>query len=765
MTQEDSPLELTYIPLKALIPSSGLSVRAKNVIFDNITDTKELIETSLSKLLSFKNCGRKTARQIFLFIKALKIPHMPNQQRLQAQDFHNIPTEQTFEWEIKQKLTEPPNEKSLNLLPLFSWKTYPFIFEKDLHPGFKAEAALSGFDISVRAKKILKKMKISRIGQVLLTPVPTFLAEKNFGRKSLRELRSVIRETIFSENHVNMKRTDFSSYQAMIGSVLTNSHIASKNQRVLALRLLPEGRKQTTLQEIGDEFSLSRERIRQILKKGFRQIQHPKRRAMLEEFWEAIREIMVQGGGMIELEELADNLQEIFRWKEPVNPTALKSLMLNVSTKDLIIDKTKGLVKLDGCECLTCPVPFEAVSAIFADPDNSQEMNIWVLGKKILEECRIKCTTRFTTTQHFHKPFLKKQIRKAKDICTLVNDLVVPRIQWELQYGSDLGKVVFHVLKEHALPLHFSEIADAVRMISERYKEISDSYVHNILGERNEVQLTGRGTYGLSSWGLDDYRPASRAIEEMLVQDGIPIERSDILGRLMGKYTESNIRAALEYPKFQRVYMGYYDLQVRWASQTSNDYIQMLPKPLSSFLQYVISPEDGSSPKLVVVLVLVRHTDSISFEIMKARVLNFYLIRKKRGLIIEKEPISEKIEAALRSDQEGNDVFAIEVCDLIQAGFLRKKNGEQCELSKEVAVCLEHKQTKTIAIMAIIKGIEAYYTRGDIPYSQNLPDIDSGTMGTTAMIKEPFPDGCADSEATVGQSIRIKTKTTGRIAL
>jgi hypothetical protein len=757
--------KVTQVPIEELISQSGLSERSTHVIQDNVFDTTALFELTEQQLFNYKNCGRDTVREILDFVNRLKSSLQFYEQIVTPNDLACLPNVINFQVEIRQRFSKPPTEDCLSLLPLFSQKPYSFILEKDLHQKYKTELSIANLDISVRTGKVLKQMKISRIGQVLLTPVPTFLAEKNFGRKSLHELRGIIRQTVLAGKNDNTKKTDFSSFKAMVESVLANCKMPSRNQRVLALRILPEGRKQTTLQEIGVEFSLTRERIRQILKKGFRQLQHPRRRAMLEEFWEAIREIMAQGGGLIELEELAENLQEIFGWKDPINSIALKSLMLEVSPRDLIINKTKGLVKLDSCECLTCPVPSEVVSAVFSDPDNSQEINIWVLGKKILEECQIKCTIRVISAQHFHKPFLRKQIRKAKDICVLENDLVFPINQWTLRYGSDLGKVVLHVLKEHTLPLHFTEIADTVRKISERYKDISDTYVHNILIEMDEIQLAGRGTYGLSSWGLDNYRPASKAIEEMLVQNGIPIERSDILVRLMEEYTEGNIRAALEYPKFQRVYMGYYDLQVRWASQTFHDYIQMLPKPLSSFLQYVIPSEDVSSPKLVFALVLVKHADSISFEIMKARFLNFYLIRKKRGLIVEKKPILEKIEAALLSDEEASDVFAIEVCDFIQAGFLMEKNGEQFELSKEVSVCLEHKQTKTIATMAIIKQIEVYYTRGDMPYSQNLLDIDAGTMGTTAMIKEPLPVDCADSEAAVGKSISIKTKTKGRIAL
>jgi RNA polymerase primary sigma factor len=57
-----------------------------------------------------------------------------------------------------------------------------------------------------------------------------------------------------------------------------------REQRVLKLRFGLEDGKQRTLEEVGKEFQVTRERIRQIEAKALRKLRHPTRSKKLRDF-------------------------------------------------------------------------------------------------------------------------------------------------------------------------------------------------------------------------------------------------------------------------------------------------------------------------------------------------------------------------------------------------------------------------------------------------------------------------------------------------
>ncbi len=64
------------------------------------------------------------------------------------------------------------------------------------------------------------------------------------------------------------------------------SNLSAREQRVLRLRFGLEDGHQRTLQEIGAEFNVTRERIRQIEAKAIRKMRHPSRSRKLRDYLE-----------------------------------------------------------------------------------------------------------------------------------------------------------------------------------------------------------------------------------------------------------------------------------------------------------------------------------------------------------------------------------------------------------------------------------------------------------------------------------------------
>jgi RNA polymerase primary sigma factor len=91
----------------------------------------------------------------------------------------------------------------------------------------------------------------------------------------------------FIEDRKIMSPVDTASHESLkdqIGSVLDT--LTPREQRILRLRFgLDDGRSRT-LQEVGKEFKVTRERIRQIEAKALRKLRHPTRSRRLKDYLE-----------------------------------------------------------------------------------------------------------------------------------------------------------------------------------------------------------------------------------------------------------------------------------------------------------------------------------------------------------------------------------------------------------------------------------------------------------------------------------------------
>ena len=63
------------------------------------------------------------------------------------------------------------------------------------------------------------------------------------------------------------------------------STLTPREAKVLKLRFGLEDGKARTLEEVGKEFGVTRERIRQIEAKAIRKLRHPNRQKKLDDFW------------------------------------------------------------------------------------------------------------------------------------------------------------------------------------------------------------------------------------------------------------------------------------------------------------------------------------------------------------------------------------------------------------------------------------------------------------------------------------------------
>jgi len=129
-----------------------------------------------------------------------------------------------------------------------------------------------GFDMEITSDKVREIIKVSQEPVSLETPI---------GEEEDSHLGD------FIEDHGTLAPADAASHQLLkeqVADVL--SSLTPREQKVLVLRFGLEDGRSRTLEEVGREFSVTRERIRQIEAKALRKLRHPSRSKKLKDYLE-----------------------------------------------------------------------------------------------------------------------------------------------------------------------------------------------------------------------------------------------------------------------------------------------------------------------------------------------------------------------------------------------------------------------------------------------------------------------------------------------
>jgi RNA polymerase primary sigma factor len=129
-----------------------------------------------------------------------------------------------------------------------------------------------GSDMEITSDKVREIIKVSQEPVSLETPI---------GEEEDSHLGD------FIEDHSTLAPADAASHQLLkeqVSDVL--SSLTPREQKVLVLRFGLEDGRSRTLEEVGREFNVTRERIRQIEAKALRKLRHPSRSKKLKDYLE-----------------------------------------------------------------------------------------------------------------------------------------------------------------------------------------------------------------------------------------------------------------------------------------------------------------------------------------------------------------------------------------------------------------------------------------------------------------------------------------------
>lgn len=118
----------------------------------------------------------------------------------------------------------------------------------------------------------------------------------------------------------------------------------------------------------------------------------------------------------------------------------------------------------------------------------------------------------------------------SKQIATLNNRWGL--IKWPMVNPKNIRDKIYVILHDHEKPMHFNEIAKAIKDSSFRRKDVTTQAIHNELIKDKRFVLIGRGIYALKEWGYDKGTVAD-VIVKVLKKAGEPLHRDEIVKRVL----------------------------------------------------------------------------------------------------------------------------------------------------------------------------------------------------------------------------------------
>lgn len=134
--------------------------------------------------------------------------------------------------------------------------------------------------------------------------------------------------------------------------------------------------------------------------------------------------------------------------------------------------------------------------------------------------------------------------------------------KWPTVNPKNIRDKIYVILAENKKPLHFSDIAKAIKDSSFKRKDVTTQAIHNELIKDKRFVLIGRGIYALDNWGYSKGTVAD-IISQVLTEAGEPLHRDEIVKRVLKSrhVKETTILLNLQSkPQFKRVAKATYAL-------------------------------------------------------------------------------------------------------------------------------------------------------------------------------------------------------------
>lgn len=328
--------------------------------------------------------------------------------------------------------------------------------------------------------------------------------------------------------------------------------LTTKEKDVIVKRFCLDNKPKQTLEKIGQAFSVTRERVRQIEKIALGKLRRTVETTKLSGINKAAKDILKANGGILLESKLVAELIAKIGSTQEVESHIVK-LALNINA-DLVKFEKTNVYK-----------PFWKLNTIsFDDIKSVITTGIGVLNKKgdIYNDEEL--------VKEVQQAFAErgKQVEANFVLSAMEVDKRVKRVvegfgltSWRHINPRSIRDKAYIVLKKSSEPLHFVEIANKIASSGFDKKVVTTQAVHNELIRYDQFVLVGRGLYALREWGFKKGTVAD--VIEGLLKKKSPLTKQEIIAGVLKqrKVKKGTISLNLQKnPQFVRVGRAVYAL-------------------------------------------------------------------------------------------------------------------------------------------------------------------------------------------------------------
>lgn len=314
--------------------------------------------------------------------------------------------------------------------------------------------------------------------------------------------------------------------------------LKERPREIVIKRFGLDGKTPKVLGDIGDEFGITRERVRQIESDSFKKLQAVKKSKDFKDLIDRSIVVIENNGGFCEKKKL----------KETIKPDVTKKernqimFLLNSSKR---LKFKKGKLSIRG------------FWHIKGEPIEKDVLRVHNEVVKFIRANRKPCLFdevfgAFENSEHaefFAGDYGKKRMYMLLEMSRLVNKNILEEWgmkNWKIISQRGAREKAFLVLKKHEKPLHFRNITEHINGYWGERKQALPQTVHNELIKDKRFVLIGRGIYGLNDWGFPEGTVKDVIFSFLKEQEG-PLEREVIIEYVLSKkqVKETTIKVTL----------------------------------------------------------------------------------------------------------------------------------------------------------------------------------------------------------------------------
>lgn len=319
-------------------------------------------------------------------------------------------------------------------------------------------------------------------------------------------------EALTSKNNETNQESTF--FVQVLDLVL--AEFPKRSQEIIRSRYGIDGKGALTLEEIGKKYTITRERVRQVIREVFRKVKDKQNASSIKEVREKLALAVAQNSGIIEEKALLKYLGG-----SSLEEQGAVRFFLNC-LNDLVEYEIKGELKYSfaGADFKLADwrmVKNEAVVVLKAQKEP-------LSGKELFAAIAQK-NSKVEQKTFFDFLLVSQEILKNNfDKWGLAN--------WKEISPKGTREKAYLILKEAGKPLHFKEIAKKIDEYKLSKKKTHPQTVHNELIKDKNFVLVGRGIYALAQWGYKK-GTVKDVLEEIFKQSKKPLTREEVLKKVL----------------------------------------------------------------------------------------------------------------------------------------------------------------------------------------------------------------------------------------